>query len=154
MKPGVFSQVYLHLVFSPKGRAACIREEIQDEVFRYISKTITNKNHKSLNVNGMPDHVHILVGLDTTVSVSDLVRDIKRSSSLFINERKLIGKRFQWQEGYGVFSYSRSQIPIISNYIDNQKHHHQKRGFKDEYLELLQKFEIPFEEKFLFSFYE
>ena len=154
MKPAVYSQVYIHLVFSPRGRDACIREEIQEEVYSYISKTITNKNHKSLYVNGMPDHIHILVGLNPSVSISDLVRDIKRSSALYINEQKLIGKKFQWQEGYGVFSYSRSHLPIISNYIENQKNHHQKKTFKEEYLEFLEKYEIPFDEQFLFQFYE
>ena len=114
MKPGVYSQIYIHLVFSPRGREACIREEIQKEVYSYISRTITNKQHKSLNVNGMPDHIHILVGLNPAVSISDLVRDIKRSSSLYINSQKLTAKKFQWQEGYGVFSYSRSQLPMIS----------------------------------------
>jgi putative transposase len=153
MKPGIYSQMYVHMVFSPKGRNACIREEIQEEVFSYISKTITNKNHKSLNVNGMSDHVHILVGLNPTVSVSDLVRDVKRSSSLYINERKLVAGKFQWQEGYGVFSYSRSHLSMIYEYIENQKEHHRGRNFKEEYLEFLRKFEIPFEEKFLFRFY-
>ena len=103
MKPAVYSQVYVHLVFSPRGRDACIREEVQKEVYSYISKIITNKNHKSLNINGMSDHIHILVGLNPTVSISDLVKDIKRSSSLYINVRKLVPKKFQWQEGYGVF---------------------------------------------------
>ena len=154
MKPAVYSQIYIHLVFSPRGRDACIREEIQKEVYSYISRIITNKNHKSLNINGMPDHIHILVGLNPSVSISDLVRDIKRSSSRYINEQKLVGKKFQWQEGYGVFSYSRSQLPIISNYIENQKIHHQKRTFKEEYLEFLDKYEIPFDEQFLFQFYE
>ena len=154
MKPAVYSQIYIHLVFSPRGRDACIREEIQKEVYIYISRIITNKNHKSLNINGMPDHIHILVGLNPSVSISDLVRDIKRSSSRYINEQKLVGKKFQWQEGYGVFSYSRSQLPIISNYIENQKIHHQKRTFKEEYLEFLDKYEVPFDEQFLFQFYE
>jgi len=92
--------------------------------------------------------------LNPSVSISDLVRDIKRSSSLYINERKLIGTRFQWQEGYGVFSYSRSQLPAISNYIENQKNHHEKRTFKEEYLEFLEKFEVTYDEQFLFQFYE
>jgi len=153
MKPAVYSQVYIHLVFSPLGRNAYIREEIQKEIFCYISKTITNKNHKSINVNGMYDHIHILVGLNPSTSISDLVRDIKRSSSLHINANKLVGTKFQWQEGYGVFSYSRSQLPIIYNYIENQKTHHQKRTFKDEYIEFLDKFEIPFDERYLFEFY-
>jgi REP element-mobilizing transposase RayT len=154
MKPAVYSQVYVHLVFSPRGRDACIPEEIQKEVYSYISKIITNKNHKSLNINGMSDHIHILAGLNPSVSISDLVRDIKRSSSLYINVRKLVPKKFQWQEGYGVFSYSRSHLPIISNYIENQKTHHQKRTFKEEYLEFLEKYEVPYEEQFLFQFYE
>jgi putative transposase len=154
MKPAVYSQVYVHLIFSPRGRDAFIGEEIQEQVFSYISKTITNKKHKSLYVNGMLNHIHILVGLNPSVSISDLVRDIKRSSSLFINERKLVPKKFQWQEGYGVFSYSRSHLPIISNFIENQKTHHQKRTFKEEYLEFLEKYEIPYEEQFLFQFYE
>jgi putative transposase len=154
MKPAVYSQVYIHLVFSPRGRDACIREEIQEEVYSYIGKTITNKKHKSLYVNGMSDHIHILVGLNPSVSISDLVRDIKRSSSIYINEHKLVSKKFQWQEGYGVFSYSRSHLPVISNYIENQKTHHQKRTFKEEYLEFLEKYGIPFEEQFLFQFYE
>jgi putative transposase len=154
MKPAVYSQIYLHLVFSPRGRDGCIREEIQKEVYSYISKVISNKNHKSLNINGMPDHVHILVGLNPSVSVSDLVRDIKRSSALYINEQKLVKEKFQWQEGYGVFSYSRSHLSLISDYIENQKNHHHKRSFKEEYLEFLDKFEVPFEEKYLFQFYE
>jgi len=102
----------------------------------------------------MPDHIHILMGLNPSVSISAFVRDIKRSSSLYINEQKLVGIKFQWQEGYGVFSYSRSQLPIISDYIENQKTHHQKRTFKEEYLEFLDKYEIPYEEQFLFQFYE
>jgi putative transposase len=154
MKPKVYSQIYVHLVFSPRGRNACIREEIQKEIYSYISKTITNKDHKSLNVNGAPDHIYILVGLNPSVSISDLVRDIKRSTSLYINERKLIGTKFQWQEGYGVFSCSRSQLPVVSNYTNNQKIHHQKRTFRDEYLEFLEKYGIAYEEQFLFQFYE
>jgi putative transposase len=154
MKPAVFSQVYIHLVFSPRGREACIREEIQKEIYSYISKIITKKNHKSININGMPDHIHILVGFNQTTTISDLVRDIKRSSSLYINENKLVGTKFQWQEGYGVFSYSRSHLNRIYNYIENQKIHHQKRTFKDEYLESLQKFEIPYDTQYLFEFYD
>ncbi|MCX6248380.1 MAG: IS200/IS605 family transposase [Bacteroidetes bacterium] len=154
MKPSVFSQIYIHLVFSPRKREACLHEEIQKEVYSYISKTITNKNHKSINVNGMPDHIHILVGLNPSMTISDLVRDIKRSSSLYINENKLIATKFQWQEGYGVFSYSRSHLERIYHYIENQKIHHQRRNFKDEYMEFLKKFEIPFDNRFLFEFFD
>ena len=154
MKPGLYSQVYIQLVFSPTGRSSCIREEIQKEVYSYISKTITNKNHKSINVNGMPDHIHILVGLNPASSISDLVRDVKRSSALYINEQKLISHKFQWQEGYGVFSYSRSQLPRIYRYIENQKAHHARKTFRKEYLEFLEKYEIEFDRRYLFDFYD
>jgi len=153
MKPAVYSQVYIHLVFSPKRREGCIYEEIQEEVFRYISRIITNKHHKSIAVSGMPDHIHILVGLNTSVSISDLVREIKRSSSLYINKKKLINIKFQWQEGYGAFSYSRSQLPIVFNYINNQKVHHKSKTFREEYIGCLEKYEVPFDEKYLFEFY-
>ena len=154
MKPAVFSQVYIHLVFSPRGRKACLREEIQEEIYSYISKIITNKNHKSININGMPDHIHILVGFNQTTAISDLVRDIKRSSSLYINENKLVGSKFQWQEGYGVFSYSRSHLEKIYRYIENQKTHHRKKNFKDEYREFLKKFDVPYDPRYLFEFYD
>jgi len=153
MKAAVYSQVYIHMVFSPKGRECCIYEEIQEEVYSYISRIVTNKNHKSIAVNGMPDHIHILAGLNTSISISDLVRDIKRSSTLYINNQKLINKKFQWQEGYGAFSYSRSQLPNIYNYINNQKIHHRSKTFKEEYLECLMKYEVTFNEQYLFEFY-
>jgi REP element-mobilizing transposase RayT len=153
MKPAVFSQVYIHFVFSPRGREALIREEIQPEVYSYISKIITNKNHKSININGMPDHIHILLGLNPGTSISDLVRDIKRSSSLYINEQKLTPTKFQWQEGYGVFSYSRSHLQRIYAYIENQKIHHMKKTFQNEFIELIEKFEISYDKHFLFEFY-
>jgi len=103
MKPAVYSQIYIHLVFSPKGRDACIHEEIQPEVYSYISKIITNKSHKSININGMPDHIHILTGLNPSFSISDLVRDIKRSSSLYINEKNWLGPNFNGRKGTAYF---------------------------------------------------
>jgi putative transposase len=154
MKPAVYSQLYIQMVFSPRGRNCCLREEIQDEIFRYISGTITNKKHKSINVNGMPDHIHILVGLNPSESISDLVADIKRSSSLHINEKKLITPQFNWQEGYGVFSYNKSQLSNVYKYIENQKKHHQKMTFREEYLDFLHRNDIPFDERFLFEFYD
>lgn len=154
MKPNVYSQVYLHLVFSPKFRKALIKEDIQPAVYSYISGAISNKGFKSINVNGMSDHVHILVGLNPQVAVTDLVRDIKRSSSLYINENKLTSVKFQWQEGYGLFSYSRSHLGNIFNYIQNQKKHHAKSTFRKEYTGMLEKFEVDFDEKYLFEFFE
>ena len=102
----------------------------------------------------MPDHIHILVGLNPASSISDLVRDVKRSSALYINEQKLRSHKFQWQEGYGVFSYSRSQLPGIYRYIENQKAHHARKTFRKEYLEFLEKYEIEFDRRYLFDFYD
>jgi putative transposase len=154
MKPNVYSEVYLHLVFSPKFRKALIKEEIQPAVFSYISGVITQKGFKSINVNGMPDHIHILTGLNPQIAVTDLVRDVKRSSSLFINENKLVPIKFQWQEGFGVFSYSRSQLGNVFNYIQNQKQHHTKSTFRKEYTGILEKFGVDYNEKFLFEFFD
>ena len=131
-----------------------IHDTIQPRIFGYIGETINNKQHKTYIVNGMPDHIHILVGMNPSSSISDLVRDIKRSSSHFINENKLTDGHFQWQDGYGSFSYGKSQIPMIFNYINNQKLHHKTRKFREEYSGLLKRFEIPFDERFLFDFYD
>lgn len=131
-----------------------MQEEIQPEVFSYISGTITNKGNKSIIVNGMPDHVHIFIGANTAMAVNDLVRDIKRSSSLFINEKKLIKGKFAWQEGFGVFSYSRSHVDRVYHYILNQKRHHIKKTFRMEYLEFLKKYSVDFDERFLFEFFD
>lgn len=154
MKPGVFTQLYIHLVFAVKYRDRLLKENHRPELYKYISGIVTNHKHKSIIINGMPDHVHILVGLNPDMSISDLVREIKRSSSLFINERKWFVGKFGWQEGYGAFSYSRSQLDSIYNYILNQHVHHKKRTFREEYLELLKKFEIEYDERYLFEFFE
>jgi REP element-mobilizing transposase RayT len=133
MKPAVYSQIYIQLVFSPRGRMSYLHQEIQAEIYSYISRTITNKKHKSININGMPDHIHILVGLNPSTSISDLVRDIKRSSSLYINEKKLVDAKFQWQEGYGAFSYGKSQLQKIYKYIEDQKTHHQITAVQNKF---------------------
>ncbi|MBI1937592.1 MAG: IS200/IS605 family transposase [Ignavibacteriales bacterium] len=154
MKPGVFSQLYIHLVFSPKYRERLLTEKIRKEVFSYISGIISNRKHKSIIVNGMDDHVHILLGANPNDKISDLVGCIKRESSKFINEKNLFNGKFHWQDGYGAFSYGRSQLDRIYNYIANQEIHHKRRAFREEYLELLKKFEITFDEKYLFDFFE
>ncbi|OFX59931.1 MAG: transposase [Bacteroidetes bacterium GWA2_30_7] len=154
MKSGVFTQLYIHLVFAVKYREYLIHKKLSDEVYKYISGIITNQKHKSIIVNGMPDHIHILFGLNPVISISDTVRDIKRSSSLFINEKKWLTGTFAWQEGYGAFSYGKSQLDDIYKYIANQEQHHSKRTFKHEYIEILKKFEIEYDEKFLFDFFE
>lgn len=148
---GTYSQVYIQVVFAVKGRANLIHKSWKDELYKYISGTITAKEQKSIIVNGMPDHIHVFIGLRPSMAISDLVRDIKNNSSKFINERKLVQGKFSWQEGYGVFSYSHSHIEAVYNYILNQEIHHQKKTFKEEYFEMLEKFEIKFNENYVFE---
>jgi putative transposase len=149
---GKYVQCYIHLVFAVNYREALLTDDIRPRVFEYISGIIRGMKHKSLNVNGVEDHIHILIGLNTTVTISDTVHEIKRSSSLFINENKLCKKKFSWQEGYGCFSYGQSQLSRIYNYIENQEEHHRKSNFKSEYLGLLKKFQIDFDERYVFDF--
>jgi len=153
MKPGVFTQMYVQLVFAVWNRENLLNGLIRPRIYEYISGILRSLGHKSIILNGISDHVHILYGLNPTKSVSDTVHDIKRSSSIFINENKLVQGRFSWQEGYGGFTYSRSQIDDVFRYIQNQEIHHAKRTFKEEYIENLQKFEIEYDPKYLFEFY-
>ena len=151
---GTFSQIYVQVVFAVRERQNFIKPSFEEEVYKYISGIITGKEQKSLAVNGMPDHVHVLVGLKPSMRISDLVRDIKNNSSNFINDNAWLKNHFSWQEGYGAFSYSESQFGKVIDYIKNQKQHHQKRTFRQEYLGFLKKFNVPFEEKYLFEFFE
>jgi putative transposase len=153
MKPGTFTQMYVQLVFAVKNRDAVLKEDFRERVFEYMSGIITNMKHKSMIINGTSNHVHILFGLNPSVSVSDTVHDIKRSSSLFINNEKLCPGRFSWQEGYGGFTYSRSQIADVYYYIENQESHHTKRTFREEYIDILIKNEIEYDQRFLFDFW-
>lgn len=146
-----YSKVYIQVVFAVKGRQNLIRAEIREDLQKYITGIITNRDQKLLSIFCMPDHTHLLIGLKPSISISDLVRDIKAGSSKFINDKKLIKGKFSWQEGFGVFSYSRSQIDTVIKYIQNQEKHHNKKSFKEEYLEFLKKFEIEYDEKYLFE---
>jgi len=148
---GTFSQIYIQYVFSVKGRDNLLHKPWRDEVFKYIAGIIAGKNQKPIIVNGFSDHVHIFVGLKPTMTISDLVRDIKNNSSNFINEQKFLRGKFSWQEGYGVFSYAHSQIGNVYKYIENQEIHHKKKTFREEYIEFLRKFEIEYNEKYLFE---
>lgn len=151
--PGTFSQIYIQVVFAVQGRHNLIKPSFEEEVYKYISGIITGKEQKSLAVNGMPDHIHALVGLKPSMRISDMVRDIKNNSTNFINERGWLKTRFSWQEGYGAFSYSQSNFGNVIQYINNQKQHHQKKTFQEEYLSFLKKFNVPFEDNYLFEFY-
>ncbi len=151
---GTFSQVYIQIVFAVKGRENLISKTWKNDLHRYLAGIIKGKEQKPIIVNGMPDHIHAFVGLKPSMSISDLVRDIKNNSSNFINENKFVKGKFSWQEGYGAFSYSHSHINQVYNYILNQEDHHAKKTFREEYLELLKRFEIEFNEKYLFEWIE
>lgn len=152
--PGTYSQIYVQAVFAVKGRQNLIGKEWKEELCKYISGIITGKDQKSIIVNGVADHVHVFIGLRPSMSVSDLVRDIKNNSSNFINDKKFVAGKFSWQEGFGAFSYSQSQIESVYNYILNQEEHHKKLTFREEYIDFLKKFDIPFEERYLFDWIE
>jgi REP element-mobilizing transposase RayT len=149
--PGTFSQVYIQVVFAVKGRNNLIGKQWKDELHKYIAGIIKGKEQKPIIVNGMPDHIHAFIGLRPSMAISDLVRDIKNNSSNFINGKKWVKGRFSWQEGYGAFSYSHSQIETVYNYILNQEQHHRKKTFREEYIAFLKKFDVPYEERFLFD---
>ena len=145
-----YSQIHVQIVFAVKGRENLIKEEHREELQKYITGIINNKNQKTLAIYCMPDHTHILVGMKPNLSISDLVRDIKANSSSFVTDNEWVNK-FNWQEGFGAFSYSKSQLDLVVKYILNQAEHHKKRTFREEYLDFLQKFEIEYDEKFLFE---
>lgn len=149
-----FSQIYVQVVFAVKGRHSLISKTWKNDLNKYISGIITNKGQKSIFVNGMPDHIHAFIGFKPSLPISDLVRDIKNNSSNFINKNKYVKGHFEWQDGYGAFSYSHSHIEKVYNYVLNQEHHHHRRTFKEEYIELLQKFQVEYDEKYLFDWIE
>ncbi len=151
---GTFSQIYIQVVFAVKGRENLIGKKWKDELNKYIAGIIKGKGQKPIIVNGVSDHIHAFIGLKPVMAISDLVRDIKNNSSNFINDNKYIVGKFSWQEGYGAFSYSHSHINAVFNYIKNQELHHNKATFREEYVKLLKKFEVAYDEKFLFKWIE
>ena len=151
---GTFSQIYIQAVFAVEGRANLLQKPWREEVFKYMAGIIKGKNQKSIIVNGVANHVHLFIGLKPSIAVSDLVRDIKNNTSNFINTQKFVHGKFSWQEGFGSFSYAHSQIEQVYQYILNQEEHHRKKTFKEEYLDFLRKFEIEYDEKYLFKWNE
>ncbi|MBL7902708.1 MAG: IS200/IS605 family transposase [Bacteroidia bacterium] len=149
--PNTYTQLYIQIVFVVRGRQNLISKNNREELHRYITGIVQNRGHKLLSIFCMPDHTHVLIGLKPNQSISDLARDIKAASSGFINEKKWVFGKFTWQEGYGAFSYSKSQVQNVARYIQNQEEHHSKKSFKDEYLEFLKEFEIEYDEKYLFE---
>lgn len=148
-----YTQLYVQLVFAVKGRQGFIQASWEEELYKYITAVLQNDRHKMIAINGMPDHIHIFYGMNPAIAISDTVKDIKRASNNWINERKLVRGKFEWQSGYGAFSYSRSQVDGVARYVLNQKQHHLQRSFRDEYLALLQEFSVEFKEEYLFEFY-
>jgi len=151
---GTFSQIYIQVVFAVKGRENLIADKWKADLYKYISGIIKNKEQKPIIINGMPDHIHAFIGLRPAMAIADIVRDIKNNSSNYINDHKFVKGKFGWQEGYGAFSYSHSQIDNVYNYILNQEKHHKKTTFREEYTELLQKFQIAYNDKYLFEWYD
>jgi REP element-mobilizing transposase RayT len=141
-------------VFAVKGRENLISNIHREELHKYITGIVQNRGQKMLSIFCMPDHVHLLVGIKPSITISDLVRDIKAGSSNFINQQYYVNGKFNWQEGFGVFSYSKSQIDTVIKYILSQEEHHKKTTFREEYFDFLEKFEIDYDEKYLFEWIE
>ena len=146
-----YTQTHIHIVFSVQNKKSLIQSVWKYELYKYISGIIMNNGHKLIIINGMPDHLHILIGMRPFQALSRLVQDIKGSSSKWINEKRFINGRFSWQEGFGAFSYKRSDLPSVINYIKYQEHHHSKTTFRKEYIRLLEEFEIDYNAKYIFN---
>jgi putative transposase len=146
-----YTQVHLHFVFATKYRASLIDNSWEDSLYKYITGIVQNNKHKMIAINGMPDHIHILVGFRGTQSMAEFIQDVKSGSAKWINDQRLCKGRFEWQSGYGAFSYAKSQIPAVVRYIENQKNHHEKKSFLHEYKVFLKKFEVEYDEKYIFQ---
>jgi REP element-mobilizing transposase RayT len=151
---GTYSQIYIQVVFAVKGRGNFLLNPWRDEVFKYISGIIKGKGQKPIIVNGVKNHVHLFIGLKPSMAVSYLIRDVKNNSANFINDSKFLKGKFSWQEGFGSFSYSHSQIEQVYNYISHQEEHHKQKTFREEYLDFLRKFEIDYDDRYLFDWEE
>lgn len=151
---GTFSQIYIQVVFAVKNRDCLILSSWEEELYKYIAGIIKNKEQKLLAINGTSDHIHFLIGMKPSCCLSDLVREIKKSSNEFINGKKYSKFKFHWQEGYAAFSYSHSALDNVIAYIVNQKLHHKKQTFKEEYIEFLIKFQIEHKDEYLFEWIE
>ena len=149
-----YSQINIHCVFAVKGRENMITDRFRDNLHKYMSGILRNENAFPLALGGWRDHVHVFFELPPNLRVSDLMRDLKAVSSKWINDNRFVKGKFQWQEGYGAFSYSRSQRNNVIQYIMNQEKHHKGKTFKEEYLDMLIKFKIEFKDEYVFDFYD
>ena len=145
-----YTQIHIQVVFAVQNRLCLISDKWQDELYKYISGIVNNNGHKMLAINGMPDHVHVFFGMRPSQSLSDLMQDIKGNSSKWINQKRFVIGRFAWQEGYGGFSYCRSEVQNVINHINNQKEHHARGSFVDEYIGVLKENEIEYDDRYVF----
>jgi putative transposase len=149
-----FSQIYIQIVFAVKGRENLISPNWEEELFKYITRIVRNKDQNILAINGAADHIPILIGIKPACCLSDLVREIKKSSNEFINERKFLNHKFYWQEGFGAFSYSHSALGNVIDFINKQMQHHENRTFRDEYTEFLKDYKVDYKDEYLFDWIE
>ena len=149
--PNTYTQIHIQFIFAVKYRNAVIASSWEDELYKYITGIVQNNKHKMLCINGMPDHVHLLIGFKTIQSIADLMQDVKSSSSKWINDSGFTKSKFEWQDGYGGFSYSKSQIDRVVKYINNQKEHHKRKTFLEEYINFLEKFEVDYKPEYVFK---
>jgi REP element-mobilizing transposase RayT len=147
-----YTQIYVQVVFAVEGRRSLIPKEHSVEIYKHMTAVIQNQDQKVMSINGMPDHLHLLVGLRPDIALSDLVKDVKVASSNLINDKRWLRGHFNWQRGFGAFSYSRSQVSKVARYIENQERHHARRSFRDEYVALLTRFEVEYNPRYLFKF--
>jgi REP element-mobilizing transposase RayT len=146
-----FSQIHIHVVFAVQNRISLINKDLQERLYQYIIAIIQKHGHKVLSIGGMPDHIHVLFGFRPTQALSNLMQEVKRDSSEWINQQRLVGGRFSWQEGYGAFSYSKSHVSQVAKYIETQEEHHRKKSFVDEYKKILKDFDLEYDERYIFQ---
>ena len=146
-----YTQIHIQAVFVVTSRKCLINKSWQDELYKYITGITQNYGHKVLQINGMPDHIHLLFGFRPTQALSELMQHVKQDSSAWINQRGFLHDKFSWQAGYGAFSYAKSQVPNVIRYIQNQEDHHKRKTFTEEYLELLNEFDVEFDQQYIFK---
>ena len=149
--PNTYTQIHIQFVFAVKFRKALIEDSYKQELYQYITAIVQSYGHKMLAINGVADHIHIFIGMRPTQSISDLMQDIKGNSSKWVNDKKFLKVKFEWQGGYGAFSYSKSHVQNVINYVKNQEKHHAKQTFRAEYIDFLKKFDIEYDERYIFQ---
>ncbi len=147
--PDTYSQLYIHYIFAVQNRISLIQHDWKDELYQYLIGIVENHHHRMYSINGTSNHLHLLVSMNPKQSPSDLMYHLKRSSSLWINNEHLVAGRFSWQEGFGAFSYGKSQIPQLIHYIETQENHHHKQSFREEYLQFLKLFDVEFDPRYV-----